>query len=153
MVLVHSLKNTGRRAIQTAVYNHNFLVLDHQVTGPDFTVSVPYPIKSSRPPNPGFAEIRGNSIVYLKKLETREIATTPVLGFGDNPRDHEVRIENSRLGVGVKFTGNRPLSSASLWSIRSVIAFEPFVTMSIEPGAEFGWMTTYEYYTLPAKAR
>ena len=56
----------------------------------------------------------------------------------------------------MKFTGNRPLSNASLWSIRSVIAFEPFVSMSIEPGGEFGWMTTYEYYTFrrkPGEAR
>ena len=149
MVLEHSLKNTGSKAIQSSVYNHNFLVLDQQVTGPDFTITVPYQIKSSRPPQ--FAEIRGNQIVYLKTLAPQEIATTPVSGFGDSPKDHEVRIENSKLGVGVKFNGDRPLANASLWSIRSVVSIEPFVAISIEPGAEFTWKATYEYYTLPAK--
>lgn len=151
MVLEHSLKNTGRRAIQSSVYNHNFLVLDKRPTGPDFTVSVPYQIQSGRPLDKNFAEIRGNQIVYLKELAAKEIATTPVRGFGDSPKDHVIRIENSKLGAGVKFTGDRPLSNASLWSIRSVISFEPFVAISVEPGAEFTWQTTYEYYT-PATA-
>jgi len=153
MVLEHSLKNTGRRTIQSTVYNHNFLVLDKQVPGPDFVITVPFQIQSSRPPNPSLAEIRGNRIVYLKALESKEIAATPVLGFGDSPKDHEIRIENSRLGAGMRITGNRPLSNASLWSIRTVLSVEPFVSMTVEPGGEFTWQTMYEYYTLPTKAQ
>jgi hypothetical protein len=30
MLIEHSLKNTGKRAIQSSVYNHNFVVLDKQ---------------------------------------------------------------------------------------------------------------------------
>lgn len=40
MVLEHSLKNTGRRTVQTSVYNHNFLVLDGQAPGPGFVITV-----------------------------------------------------------------------------------------------------------------
>jgi hypothetical protein len=36
-----------------------------------------------------------------------------------------------------------------LWSIRSVLAMEPFIAIAIEPGQEFSWTTTYEYFTLP----
>src|SRR5439155_26740316 len=59
MVLEHSLRNTGRRTIQSAVYNHNFLVLDKQPPGPDFGITVPFQIQS-RLPSGEFAEIRGN---------------------------------------------------------------------------------------------
>ena len=41
MEIEHSLKNTGRLAIVSTVYNHNFVVLDKQPPGPDFTFKVP----------------------------------------------------------------------------------------------------------------
>jgi hypothetical protein len=150
MVLEHSLKNTGTRAIETTAYNHNFLVLDRQPPGPGMVITVPFQIQSRRPPNKELAEIRGNQIVYLKTLEDRDVVTTPLQGFGDSPGDSEIRIESAKLGAGMRITADRPLASESLWSIRSVMAMEPFVSLSIAPGAEFTWKSTYTYYTLPA---
>jgi len=49
----------------------------------------------------------------------------------------------------MKIISDRPLARESLWSIRSVVAMEPFVAIAIEPGAEFSWKSTYSYYTLP----
>ena len=149
MVLEHSLKNTGSRALRTSVYNHNFLVLDGQAPGPGFVISVPFQIQTPRPPTKELAEIRGNQIVYLKSLENRDVVTTPLRGFSDSPKDNDIRVENSRLGVGMRITADRPLFSESLWSIRTVLAMEPFVSISIEPGNEFSWKSTYNYYTLP----
>jgi len=152
MVLEHSLKNAGTRAIRTSVYNHNFLVLDGQPPGPGFVITVPFQIQTGRPPNKDLAEIRGNQIIYLKTLEKQEVVTAPLRGFSDSPKDNEIRIENDRLGAGMSITGDRPLSSESLWSIRTVIAMEPFVSVTIEPAKEVTWKSTYNYYTLPAGA-
>ena len=151
MVLEHHLKNTGRRVIQSSVYNHNFLVLDHQPPGPDYSLSLPYTIHSPVPPDKNLAEIRGNQVVFLKTLEGRDVVYGPLLGFGESAKDNEVRIENRRVGAGMVIRGNRPLSHMNLWSIRSVLAIEPFISMSIEPGGEFSWQDAYEYYTLPRK--
>ncbi len=153
MVLEHSLKNTGKRALQGTVYNHNFLTLDRQPTGPDFTLSVPYQIQTSRPPNKELAEVRGDRVVYLKTLQDGDVATTPVRGFGTSAGNHQIRIENTKLGAGMRIVGDRPLSNNSLWSIRRVLAIEPFIALDIPPGGEFSWNTTYEYYTLPATGR
>jgi hypothetical protein len=153
MVLEHHLKNTGRRAISTSIYNHNFLVLDRQTTGPDFTVTVPFQIHSPQPPDPNVAEIRGNQFIYLKTLTDRDVVYVPLLGSGDSPNDNEVRIENRRVGAGMVIRGNRPLTHMSLWSIRSVLAVEPFIDMTIEPGSEFDWDVTYNYYTLAANPK
>ncbi len=150
MVLAHTLKNTGRRRIESTVYNHNFLVLDRQPPGPDFTVAVPFQIQSRRPPNTDLAEIRGNRVVYLKALRERDLVHTGVQGFSDNRMDNEIRIENHRQGVGMRITGDHPLSDNALWSIRSVLAMEPFIAMTIEPGGEFTWSSSYEYYSLPS---
>jgi len=150
MVMEHSLKNTGSRAIRTSVYNHNFLTLDGQPPGEGIVITVPFQIQTRRPPTKELAEIRGNEIVYAKTLVGRNIVTTPIEGFSQSPKDNDIRIENSRLGVGMRITSDRPLSRESLWSIRAVLAMEPFVSIAIEPGNEFTWTSTYDYYSLPA---
>ena len=99
------------------------------------------------------AEIRGNQFIYLKTLADRDVVYVPLSGFSDNPKDNEIRIENTRVGAGMVIRGNRPVTNMALWSIRSVLAVEPFITMTIEPGSEFDWDVTYDYYTLTPKAK
>ena len=149
MVLEHSLKNTGSRNIDTTVYNHNFLIMDGQAPGPGLTMAMPYEIQTSRPPSKELAEVRGKQLAYLKTLEGKDVVALPVQGFGGSPEDHQIRIENSKLGIGMSIAGDRRLQSASLWSIRSVMAIEPFVAVVIQPNNEFTWKSTYRYYTLP----
>ncbi len=153
MILEHSLRNTGTRPIRTTVYNHNFLVLDNQPPGAPLVITVPFQIQSGRPPNKELADIRGNQVIYLKTLEGRDVVTAPLQGFSDSPKDNQIRIENAKLGAGMTIASDRPLVRENLWSIRSVVAMEPFVAIAIEPGAEFQWTSTYSYYTLPAGAK
>jgi len=153
MVLEHHLKNTGRRAIQGTVYGHNFLMLDRQTIGPDFTVSVPFAIEASPAPHADLAKVDGKKFHYLRQLVGRDVVYTQVSGFSSDPKDNEVRIEDRRVGAGMVIRGNRPLSHMALWSIRSVLAVEPFIAMAIEPGNEFDWDVTYEYYTVPPTSK
>ena len=149
MVLEHSLKNTGRRTIRSRVYNHNFLVLDHQPPGPDFKIELPFKIQVAHPPDPEMAAIRGNQVVYLKTLQKEEVVQIPMAGFSDSPQDNQVRIENRKVGAGMLITGDHPLVHLNLWSIRTVLAMEPFIAMTIEPGKTFTWKMSYQYYTVP----
>ncbi len=149
LVLEHALKNSGKRAIDTTVYNHNFLVLDGQAPGPGLTITVPFRIQSQRPPNKELAGIRGNQVVYLKTLTGRDVATTSLQGFGDGASDNEIRIESVKAGAGILIRADRPLVRESLWSIRTVVAMEPFISVVVAPGSEFTWKSTYEHYTLP----
>ena len=148
MVLEHHLRNTGRRAIHGSVYNHNFLVLDNQPPGPDFSLTFPFLIHSPQPPPKDLVEIRGNRLVYLKTLANQDRVFTTLSGFSNSPQDNEVRIENTRIGAGMLICGNRPFSDLHFWSIRSVLSVEPFITMEIDPGKEFDWDVSYEYYTV-----
>jgi hypothetical protein len=148
MVLEHSLRNTGARAIRTRVYNHNFLVLDGHGPGPGLVIRVPFQIQPQGTLGKQLAQVRQNQIIYLKTLTNQDVVTTPLRGFSDRPEDSEIRIENHRLGAGMMITSDRPLSNESLWSIRAVLAMEPFVAMAIQPGTEFTWKSTYRYFSL-----
>lgn len=153
MVLKHSLRNTGRRPIDTSVYDHNFLVLDKQPVGPDFTIELPFEIKTEHPVDNGLAEVRGKRFVFLKTLKGKDTVAASFLGFGQSAADYSITIENSKVGAGMKITGDRPLAQESLWSIRSVLAMEPFIHMVVEPGNEFTWSYTYSYYSLPHQSK
>jgi hypothetical protein len=148
LVLEHRLKNIGKRAINTNVYNHNFLVLDHQPPGPGVVISVPFTIRTPHPPTHNLAEIRGKEIVYTKILRDQDVFATTLEGFGETPADNAIQIENRSVKAGIRWRTNRPLLRESLWSIRTVVAMEPFISITVAPGAEFTWTTVYDYYAV-----
>jgi hypothetical protein len=145
MEITHSFRNTGTKVISSRVYNHNFLVIDGQAPGPDFTLSVPFEIRSQQPPDANLAEVRGRQIVYRKTLDGRDRVMTAMDGFGPNVSDYDVRVMNAKTGAGVRITADRPLASLMLWSIRAVMSVEPFVEFSVKPGETFDWTLKYWY--------
>jgi hypothetical protein len=151
MVLTHSLRNIGAKPITTEVYDHNFLILDHQPTGPDFTIYATYLIKPTTPPPAGLMEVNANEVRYLKTLANEEDLIMDMSGFGPGADNYDFRVENKHVGVGVRFAGDRPLTRATVWSIRTAIGVEPEISMDIKPGEQFEWTITYDYYTVPVK--
>jgi hypothetical protein len=149
LIMSHSLKNTGEKAIETTVYNHNFLVLDGKGPGVGTAVTFPFAVSTKRPPAAQLAALEGNSVVFKKDLVEKDTVFLPVDGFGAGVSDHEIRVENSVLKAGVAINGDQPLHSVNLWSIRSNVSVEPFVAVKAVPGSEFRWTNRYRYYTLP----
>lgn len=147
MVISHSLKNTGKRPLATNAYVHNFLVLDKQAPGAGLSISFPFAIQAA-PLSGDLARIEGNRIVYLKTLAGEDRVTTPIEGFGPTAKDYDIRVESRQAGVGLRITGDRPISKVGLWSIRSNVSVEPYIDISVAPGKEFTWNLTYDYFTL-----
>jgi hypothetical protein len=125
------------------------MVLDGQPTGPAFVVTAPFALAAARPPDPAFAELRGNQFVYRKVLQVGDQVAARLQGFGTTAADYDFRVENSDAGTGVRIRGDRPITSLILWSIRSTLALEPFVAIVATPGEEFTWRYTFDYYELP----
>jgi hypothetical protein len=90
---------------------------------------------------------QGNKLVYAKVLEGSECYQTSFTGFNSDPKDNEIRIENTRTGAGVLIKGDRPMTRFGYWSIRTVVSPEPYIDLNIEPGQSFSWSYTYDYYT------
>jgi hypothetical protein len=149
LVLQHSLKNTGKKTIES-VYEHNFWVIDAQPTGPDFTVKFPFDAKNIASFR-GLAETKGKELVYLSELQPGQTAQSIIEGYGASSTDYDIRVENKKTGAGVRTTADRPLSKINVWSIRTTLCPEPYIDMKIEPGKEFTWNIKYEFYTLEGK--
>jgi hypothetical protein len=112
-------------------------------------VTTPYEIKSARAPDTRFAEVHGKQLAYVRTLEDQDRLTAGLEGFGASASDYDFRIENRKGGAGLRIQSDRPLQNASLWSIRSVMAVEPFIEIPADPGKEFTWSYTYTYYSIP----
>ena len=148
LVLEHSLKNTGRRLIETSQYNHNFFVIDGQPAGPDFAVKFPFTLRAARDLK-DMAQARAGQLVFLRELKRGESVFTELEGFEKRARDYDIRIENLKAGAGVRISGDQPLSKLYFWSIQSTLCPEPYIEMRIQPGRQSKWKIAYQFYTLP----
>jgi hypothetical protein len=149
LTLDHRLRNTGRKTIATTVYDHDFFMIDNQPTSQDFLVRFTFEPKPVSPLN-DLVEIRGREFVYLKEFQPRQSFQTELTGFGTSARDYDFRVENRKVGVGVRQTGDRPLSKINVWAPRTTVCPEGFIDLRVDPGRETTWRITYRFYQLPA---
>jgi hypothetical protein len=148
LVLEHSLKNTGQKAIVTNVYDHNFFTLDRRSTGPDFVVRFPFEPRALKPLG-DLAATRGKEFVFLRQFEKEQTVFTELEGFGPTAADYDIRVENGRTGAGVHVTADRPLAKLVFWSAVNTVCPEPYIDASVEPGKESSWRITYQFYQVP----
>ena len=146
MTIAHRLVNTGARPIETQVYDHNFLTIDHQSTGPDVTIGFAFSPKPTDKLDP-LAEIRGNQLHFSKEFKGSDTFYGEFTGFGNTDKDYELRIENQKTGASVEVRADRPLVNLGVWAVRTVVAPEPFIQIDIPPGKEFTWTYTYRFYS------
>ena len=152
MLLQHSLRNTGRKRIESTVYEHDFFMLDNQPAGPEYTVRFPWPVHALADLH-GMAETRGRELLYLRELQTGQSIFSPLEGFGGSAADYQIRVENRKAGIGVIQTADRPIARMNFWSIRTTVCPEAYIDIRIEPGEEFRWNISYEFYALPSVPR
>lgn len=151
MVITHSLRNLGRRRIETEVYNHNFFLIDSQVTGPDITIEFPFDLNVVENGTRGvgeIAQIKNNRINFLRKLAKDEYVYSILEGYGCRSSSYDIKIENRRLGVGLRIRSSRPISKLVFWASSSVSCPEPYTKIEIPPGGVFKWNISYKFFTV-----
>ena len=104
--------------------------------------------RCGQPQMQALAAPQGNRLVYAKVLEGPECFQASFTGFEASVAHHDIRIENTRVGAGVRITGDRPMSRFGYWSIRTVMAVEPYIDIAVDPGQEFTWTWTYDYFVV-----
>jgi hypothetical protein len=97
----------------------------------------------------GLGEIRGKELLFPKKLQGSDTFYTELGGFGKQAADYEIRVENRKSGAGVLIRGDRPLVNLGVWAVRTVVAPEPYIEITVTPGEEARWKYTYQFYTIP----
>lgn len=145
----HKLINRGLRVIETTVYNHNFFVFDTIHIGIGTIVKFPFAIKFDEQRIGNFLEINDKTIAVKKQLFKGDIiGLGAITGYSDSSKDFDIRIENQKAGTGVRITGDQAISRMIFWGMYKTICPEPYININIEPGKEFEWKLTFEFYQL-----
>ena len=147
LVLEHTLRNTGRKRIETAVYNHNFFTIDGRGIGPSVSVRFPFVPRPSGELGP-LASLDGQVLRFTRDLARGEHVFTELAGFDSTPSAYDIRLEQAASGVGVRMTADRPLTKLVFWSASTTACPEPYIDASVDPGQVTTWRITYEFYEL-----
>jgi hypothetical protein len=145
LVIDHVLRNTGRKRIETLVYDHNFFTLDRRPTAPPVIIRFPFDPKPLRPVEP-FGEIVGRELRFRKELGRGEHVFTELEGFGPTAADYDFRLEHAETGAGVRIRADRPIRKLVFWSASRTACPEPYIDASVDPGQQTTWQIRYDFY-------
>lgn len=148
LVITHELHNTSSEPITTDVFDHNFFVTDSTDLTAGFVLKFPFTLTADHTTGPAdLAAINGDSISILRPFVQRESVYAILHGYGDSPKDYDIRLENRIKGVGIHITADRPLSKLAYWATTHTLCPEPFIHLSVAPGETVKWTLRYELYT------
>jgi hypothetical protein len=143
--LIHSLKNTGKKTIETNVMNHNFFVIDTQVTSSNFVVEFPFEVGGRRE-LPNASNIEGNKIIPEDgHPKGKNFYVGDISGYRNNPADYNITVSNKKTGAAVNIKADKPFSKLAFWATVKTICPEPFIHVKAEPGKTFTWKITYRF--------
>ncbi|HUQ66843.1 MAG TPA: hypothetical protein VM101_11845 [Flavitalea sp.] len=146
LILMHTLKNTGKKSIETNVMNHNFFVIDSLITSPDFELVFPFePLVASSTEHKA-ATISGKRILLEDgDPKGKDFYLGPITGFSNNADDYNITVSNKKTGAAVSIKADKPFSKLAFWATVKTVCPEPFIQVKAEPGEEFSWKITYTF--------
>jgi hypothetical protein len=141
--VVYELENTGKRAIRTSEYNHNFVAINRHAPGPGYRLRLPKnAVVADAPP---VLAIEGNDVRWRETLPGQIHCSAPGPHKQTDAPFWELVHEPD--GVGMSETVDFPVEKFSLWCPPHLIAPEVFVAIDLEPGARMTWTRRYAFFT------
>lgn len=148
MIISHILVNKGSRTIKTNVFNHNFFVIDNQPTGTGFELTFAKDVACRGRSINDIPQIQGTTITFNKDLIKGEnIYCASLEGVNNSAEYYDIKIENHKTGAGARIKGDQSISKLALWGSSTTLCPEPYIDIKIEPGQEFRWAYSYEFFT------
>ena len=143
MRIEHELTNRMAAPIATTVYDHNFAKLSPG--NADVAVTFPFAATANPAPDPALAKMDGSRFTHTRALKDAERVSTSFTGFGTGARDYDITAENVRTGAAVRVTADHLLVKVNYFSVRSIMAVEPYIAINLAPGQSMRWTYTYTY--------
>jgi len=154
LVLKHTLENIGIQPIKTSVYNHNFFVIDQEMTGPNIKTTFPYKVyldnseEKKKVNFNGLGMVSDHTISFSRYFEKGEnVYTDALMGFRDLPEDYQFSVMNTKTGAGVKVTGDKALEKIVYWANPRTYCAEPYIRLELDPGETINWKNEYDFFT------
>jgi hypothetical protein len=138
LVITHTLRNTGQKPIVGSVYDHNFAIFNPGQA--DMKVTLPF--APPQPPATSHLKAEGNAITWPAPLQEGQ---SGAMTMSTAPQPYDFTVTDTRTGASFRAQCDQPASQYKLWSIKTVMAVEPYVAINVPPGGEQRWTYTYTY--------
>lgn len=145
MTLEHHLKNTGKKTIDTQVYDHDFFMFDDRPVGQGVEVRFHFTPEPQGALGPA-ANVEGNNIVFQNTSGRHRGVAGYIKGFSDDPADYNFTVEDTNIKMGVQQSSETPLSRFYLWSTPRTVAPEAYIHLKIAPGESRSWNIHYRFF-------
>ncbi len=145
--ILHVLENTGKKTIDTDVYNHNFFNVDGESTAKGDRIEFLFEPKETKPneSNSKATALEKNTLMFSSDLTTGSVMHE-LSGFDPKAvKQAGFTYRHVKSGVTVKATADQPLSRFNVWAIKTTACPEPFHQLSIEPGKKVTWTWKYDF--------
>ena len=141
--LKHSLKNLGRKPIETNVYDHDFFMLDKKQVGSQNLVTLGFTPVLEKPLGDA-AEVHGNVIAFTRTPDKEHEAMGYLGGFSGKQGEYRVEVVDNLSGVGVLQSSDAPISRAYFWSTARTICPELYIPIRVSPADSQRWEIRYQ---------
>jgi hypothetical protein len=151
MRVEHSLKNTGKKVIETNMTSYNFYTLEGAPLSLNYELKMPTfkwkaPAVAPTKEKDGYLISDEIEIHFEKDLQGDEKISIPVEGFSNDAKDSmilfKVRVTN---GLAPEIVSDQPLAKMEVVAMRPFLSPRPSFAVKVEPGSEFKWSTTYGF--------
>jgi hypothetical protein len=143
-IIKHTLKNTGSKTIETDQFNHNFFVIDNQLTGPDFVTTFSFAVRTESDLK-DLIKIENHELFFTRDVRNESIWLL-LEGYGTEVKYHEISVRNVKTGAGIHFAVDKPIHRLAFWATTTTLCPENFIYVSIDPGEEEEWISDYTLF-------
>lgn len=144
LVIEDRLMNTGKKPIDTTVYNHHFMTLSPGEDGVE--LEAPFKLANARPMPADVVKFDGQRMRYLRGLTGQEQVASDLTGFTSAVSDNDFKVTDTKSGFGVRIRADRPVTRLLWWSVPSTMGIEPYMDIKLAPGQDMRWSHTMDYY-------
>jgi hypothetical protein len=146
-VISYHFHNTGKKAISTDEYVHNFLAINGDLIGSQYHLKFPFDIQAGLVG----AIVNPEDKVVVGKNEITFTGTPNEQFFYSNlGGDQEVaaswELINTKSKIGIRETDSFKTAKVNLWGWKHVVSPECFFELNAEPGETVEWSRTYELF-------
>jgi hypothetical protein len=146
LTLRHSLKNTGTKLIDTKVYDHDFFLFDDQPVAAGMVVRFKFPPRSVDPMT-DMVKVDGNDLQFQRPANPKESINAYITGYSDRVSDYDVTVEDKTRNIGVRQTGDNPISRILFWTNGTAVCPEVYLHVPAAPNKTSHWKIHYAFLT------
>jgi hypothetical protein len=148
-IIKYNLKNTGEKLISTDEYTHNFVAINNDFIGSNYTLKFPFQLQPElfiKNINPEHKVIFGSNDITFSDQPEEQFFFSNL--SGNKIINGAWQLANHNRNIGISGKCSFKTDKVNLWGWKHVISPELFFKVNVNPGQSSSWSRTYSFYNL-----